>query len=84
MAKILIVEDEVIVAWDIKETLEKLGSYSSRSGNFWSGSHSIGGRRAARFGTDGYPVRWRNGRDYRWRRDLSSPQNPRRLPHRSR
>jgi PAS domain S-box-containing protein len=25
MAKILIVEDEVIVAWDIKETLEKLG-----------------------------------------------------------
>jgi PAS domain S-box-containing protein len=25
MAKILIVEDEIIVAWDIKETLEKLG-----------------------------------------------------------
>jgi CheY-like chemotaxis protein len=25
MAKILVVEDEVIVAWDIKETLEKLG-----------------------------------------------------------
>jgi CheY-like chemotaxis protein len=25
VAKILVVEDEIIVAWDIKETLEKLG-----------------------------------------------------------